>query len=121
MSVLILTVVMTLAAYTSTKIGTISCMNRPTTSGLPRSISIRSGGNSLVVVFGGSSASCELSAGVGVAVPGAGSGVVVVEDEGVDTPVNIYDCTCCVWRAAARLALAFALTILARDFSVYAL
>ena len=75
----------------------------------------------MVVVFGGSSASCELSAGVGVAVPEAGAGVAVVEDEGVDTPANAYNCTCCAWRAAARSALAFALTILARDFSVYAL
>ena len=62
---------MTFAAYTSTNIGTISCMNQPTTSGLPRSISVRSGGDSLAVVFGGSSASCGLSAGVGVAVPEA--------------------------------------------------
>lgn len=120
MSVLILTVVMTLAAYTSTRMGTMSSMNLPTTSGFPRSMSVRSGGDSLVVL-GGSSASCGLSAGVGVAVPEAGAGVAVADDDGVDTPANAYSCTCCAWRAAARSALALALIILASDFSVYAL
>src|SRR6267154_5257709 len=117
-SVLILTVVMTLAAYTSTKIGTISRINLPTTSGFPRNISVRSGDS----LFGGvgSSASCGLSAGVGVAVSDAGPGVAVVEDDGVDTP-SACICVCCAWRAAARSAFAFALIILPRVFSVYVL
>ena len=77
---------------------------------------IWSGGDSLVV-FGGSSASCRLSAGVGMAAPEAGAGAAVVEVEGVDTLANAYNCTCCAWRAAARSALALSWTILARDFS----
>jgi len=95
-SVLILTVVMTLAAYTSTKIGTMSCINLPTTSGFPRNISVRSGGgvSLLVVVEGGSSASCGLSAGVGVAVSDAGAGVAVAEDDGVDGPTWACTCVC---------------------------
>jgi len=117
--VLILTVVMTLAAYTSTKMGTISRINLPTTSGFPRNISVRSGGDSLLGGVG-SSASCGLSAGVGVAVSDAGPGVAVVEDDGVDAP-SAYNCVCCAWRAAARSAFAFALIILPRDFSVYTL
>ena len=75
----------------------------------------------MVVVVGSSSASCELSAGVGVAVLEAGAGVAVVEDEHMGTPVNACNFICCTWRAAAHSALAFALTTLARDFSVYAL
>ena len=59
-----------------------------TTSNLPRSTSVWSVGASWVVGFGGLSASCELLAGVGVAVPEAGAAVVVVEDEGADTPAN---------------------------------
>ena len=101
-SVLILTVVMTLAAYTPTKIGTVSCINDQ--PGLPRSMSVQSGGDSLAV-FSGSLASCGLLAGVGVAVPEAGAGVAVVEGEGVDTPTNAYNCTCYARRAAARSAL----------------
>lgn len=90
-SVFILTVVMTLAAYTSTKIGTMSSMNLPTTSGFPRSMSVRSGGDSLGA-GDGSSASCGLSAGVGVAVSDAGAGVAVVDDDGVDPPPYIWVC-----------------------------
>ena len=79
--------------------GTMSCMNLPTTSGFPRSISVRFGGDSLVVFGGGSLASCGLSAGVGVAIPDAGTSIAVVEDEGVDTNVvtvtNAYSCACC--------------------------
>jgi hypothetical protein len=119
-SVLILTVVMTLAAYTSTKMGTISRINLPTTSGFPRNISVRSRGDSLLAGVG-SSASCGLSAGVGVAVSDAGPGVAVAEDDGVDPLPSAYICVCCAWRAAARSAFAFALIILPRDFSVYAL
>ena len=69
-------------------------MNVSTTSGFPRNISIQSGGDSLVVFDGGSSAPCGLLAGVGVALPEAGASVAVVEDEGVDTAVNAYSCAC---------------------------
>jgi len=94
-SVLVLTVVMTLAAYTSTKMGTMSCINLPTTSGFARNISVRSGGGvSLLAVEGGSSASCGLSAGVGVAVSDAGPGVAVAEDDGVDGPTWASTCVC---------------------------
>ena len=50
-----------------------------------------------------------------------GAGIAVVEDEGIDAPANAYDCTYCAWRAAVHSALTFALTNLARDFSVYAI
>ena len=122
MRVLILTVVMTLAAYTSTKMGTVRRINLPTTSGFARNISVRSGGGDSLLAGVGSSASCGLSAGVGVAFSDAGAGVAVVEDDGVDAlpSTNICVC-CCACRAAARSAFAFALIILPRDFSVYAL
>jgi hypothetical protein len=58
--------------------------------GFLRSMFVWSGCDSFVV-FGGSSASCGLSAGV-----------AVVEDEG-DTAANTY--VCCAWRAAAHSAL----------------
>jgi hypothetical protein len=85
---------MTLAAYTSTKIGTMSCINLPTTTGFPRNISVRSGGGVSLLVEGGSSASCGLSAGVGVAVSDAGPGVAVAEDDGVDGPTWASTCAC---------------------------
>ncbi|SRR5258707_3686179 len=92
-SVLILTVVMTLAAYTSTKMGTVSRINLPTTTGFPRNISVRSGGASLPG-GAGESASCGLSAGVGVAVSDAGPGVGA-EDDGVDALPSTNICVCC--------------------------
>jgi hypothetical protein len=73
-----------------------------------KNTTIWSGGDSFVVL-GGPLASCRLSVGVGVAVPKAGAGIAVAEDDSVDTPTNAYKCMYCAWRAAAvRSALALA-------------
>lgn len=112
---------MTLAAYTSMRIGISSCTKRPTTTGLERSNSVLSGG----VSFGGvtfeddapSSTSVAIGSTAGDGVGNSPSGVAAstaTESRDVGATPEL----CVAWRAAALSAFAFALIKRAKDFSV---
>ncbi len=78
--------VMTLAAYTSTRIGTMGLQT--TSSSMP----VRSGGGLFGCVrrrFVG-----LMRTGVGVTVPEANAGVTIAGDDGLNTPTNAYSCAC---------------------------
>lgn len=113
----------TLAAYTSMRIGTISCKNLPTTAGFERSNSVRSGAgfggladdgpasspSGFCVVSGEGSSLAAMGAEVGVGIDvGAGGGISIAEAS--------VECIAC--RAAALSALALALIKRPNDFSV---
>lgn len=98
-NVLVLTGVMTLAAYTSMRMGINSCTKRPTTAGLERNSSVLSGGASFAgVAFevdAPSSASCEVrsTTGVGVDASLSAAGVAAAstgaEGAGVDADAEV--------------------------------
>ena len=116
--------VTTLAAYTSTRIGTRSCMNLPTTSGLDRRRSIRLMGASFAGTLEGPSASgsdwasaCDSGAGLSSVETAATLAAAVVGGMGRGKLAELAAAR----RAAARSALALALVMRLSDFSVYAL